>query len=76
MRPNFRHMSAFCFSFFSFVISLNFSFEFKTFLLFMTVAMLSHYQSPVNCRSRNVEGRFMHKVNCHYYFHFPVLEFV
>jgi len=42
----------------------------------MTVAMLSHYQPPVNCRSRNVEGRFMHKVNCHYYFHFPVLEFV
>ena len=33
----------------------------KTFLLFVTVAISSRYQSPVNC-SRNVEGKFMHTV--------------
>jgi hypothetical protein len=27
----------------------------KTFHLFVIAAMLSHYQSPVHCKSRNVE---------------------
>jgi len=48
----------------------------KTFLLFMNVAMLSGYQYPVNCRSRNIEGNFMQKVNYCYYHHFPGLEFM
>jgi len=33
----------------------------KIFLLFVTVAMLPLYQSPVNCSSRNAEGNFTHK---------------
>jgi hypothetical protein len=48
----------------------------KTFLLFVTVAMLSHYQPPVSCRSRNIEENIMHKVNYHYDCHFPGLEFM
>jgi hypothetical protein len=32
--------------------------------------MLLLYQSPVNCRSRNVEGNCRHKVNYRYYCHF------
>jgi hypothetical protein len=47
----------------------------KTFLLFVTVVMLLSYQSPVNCRTRNTEGNFTHKVNYHYYCHIPGLEF-
>jgi hypothetical protein len=46
-------------SFFNFLIrhiTVAFSLTLKTFLLFVTVAMLSHYQSRVNCRSRNIEG--------------------
>jgi len=38
--------------------------------------MLSHYQSPVNCRSRNLDENMMHKVNYHYYCHSPGLEFM
>jgi hypothetical protein len=38
--------------------------------------MLSHYQSPVNSRGRNVVGNFIHKVNYSYYCNFPVLEFI
>ena len=38
------------------------------------VAILSRYQSPVDWRSRNVEGNLMHKVNYHYCCHFPGLE--
>jgi len=48
----------------------------KTFLLFMTEAMLSHYQSAINCSGRNIEGNFMHKVNYSYHHHFPGLEFM
>jgi len=35
----------------------------KTLILFVTVALLS-FLSPVNCRSRKLEGNFTHKVNC------------
>ena len=33
----------------------------KIFILFVTVVMLSRYQPPVNCSSRNAEGNFTHK---------------
>jgi len=36
----------------------------------VTVAKLSLYPSHVNCRSRNLEGNFKHKVNYRYYCHF------
>jgi len=66
-RQNFRHTSAFFFiPFFIFYISrisLNFPSALKTFLLFVTVAILSLYKSNVNCRSRQVEDNFTHKVN-------------
>ena len=39
-------------------------------LSLVTLAMLSLYQSPVNCRSSRVEGNFAHKVNYHYSCHF------
>jgi len=60
-------MSAFFFLFypppiFKFLNSLNIPLVLKTFILFVTVALLS-FLSPVNCRSRKVEGSFMHKVN-------------
>ena len=42
----------------------------KNFLSSTTVAMLSRYQSPVNCRKRNVKENFTHKVNYRYYCHF------
>ena len=45
----------------------------KTFLLFVTLDMLSRYQSTVNCRGRNVEGNFANKVNCRYSCHFAGL---
>ena len=48
----------------------------KTFLLFVNVAMLSLYQSAINCSGRNIEGNFMRKVNYSYHRHFPGLEFM
>ena len=33
----------------------------ETFLTFMTVDMLSHYQSPVKCRSRTAKANFTHQ---------------
>jgi len=48
----------------------------KTFLSFVSVAILLHYQSPVTCRSIKVEGNLVHKVNYHYYCHFSGLEFM
>jgi len=58
-----------------FVASLTFPSIVKTFLLFITIAMLSHYQSPVNSSSGKVLGNFTHKVsNQTYYCHFPSLE--
>jgi hypothetical protein len=66
-RPNSRHTSAFFYfppsPFYISRISLNFPSALKTFLLFVTVAILSIYKSTVNCRSRNVEGNFTHKMN-------------
>ena len=48
----------------------------KTFVLFLTVAILSCYQSPANCRSGNIEGYLVQKMNYCYYRHFPCLEFM
>jgi len=53
---NSRHQSAFLFQFSICRITSTFPLMLKTFHLFVTAAMLSHYQSPVHCRSRNVEG--------------------
>ena len=74
-KTKFPTLISFCFSISICCITLTFPFMLKTFLLFMTVAMLSCYQYPVNCRSRNIEGNFMQKVNYCYYCHFPGLEF-
>ena len=49
------HIS-FCFSISICCITFTFPSLLKTFLSFMTVAMLLRYQYPVNCRSRNIEG--------------------
>jgi hypothetical protein len=54
-------------------VAWTFAVKLKTFLLSMTVAMFSHYQSPVNCRSRNVEENLMKKVNYCYYCQLPGL---
>jgi hypothetical protein len=40
------------------------------------VVTWTQYHGPVSCRSRKVEGNFMHKVNYHYYCNFPGLVFV
>jgi hypothetical protein len=53
---------------------LTFPLMLKTFLLFMTVAMLACYLSAVNCRSRNIKGNFMHNMNYCYHCHFPGIE--
>ena len=45
-------------------------------LLLVTVAMVSLYHSPFNCRSRKVVGSFRHRVNNLQYFHFSGLEFL
>jgi len=67
-------MSAFFFPFSISCVTLNFPATLKTFLLFVTVAMLSSYQSTVNCRGRNVEGNFANKGNCRYSCHFTGLD--
>ena len=54
----------------------DFSWTFRTFLSFVTVAIFSLYHSPVDCRSSNDRGIFRHKVNYRYSFHFPTLEFL
>jgi hypothetical protein len=41
-------------------ITLTFRSTLKTFLLLVTVALLSRYQCAVNCSSRNAEGKFTH----------------
>jgi hypothetical protein len=46
----------------------------KTFLLCMTVAMLSRYLSSVNRRIRNAKGNFTHKVNYRYYCNFQACK--
>lgn len=57
IRPNSQHTLNFFFPFFISHITLNFPSVFKTFL-FVTVTMLSVYQSSVNCWSRKVDGNF------------------
>jgi len=67
-------MSAFFFPFSICRVPLTFPATLKTFLLFVTVDMLSRFQSTVNCRGRNVEGNFTNKVNCRYSCHFTGLD--
>jgi len=62
----FRHMSAFPFPFSICRITLNLPSTLKAVLLFVTVAMLSRYQSHVDCRGTN----FTQKVNYRYSYHF------
>jgi len=57
-------------------VTLNFPPTLKTFVLYVSVAILSRYQSPVSYGSRNEGGNFKHIVNCGYYCHFPDLEFL
>ena len=54
----------------------NFSFDAQNLYLFVTVTLLSRYQSHVICRSRNVVGNFTRKINCRYCCHFSGLEFM
>lgn len=59
----------FFFLFFLFSVSrivLSFPTILKTILLSVTVAMLSCYKFPVNCRSRTVEGTSSHRVKYRY----------
>ena len=74
-RRNSRHTSASFFPFHIYRITLTFPSVLSTFLLIVILAMLSCYQSPVNCRNRNVQGDFTRKMNYRYYSHFPGLEF-
>jgi len=72
-RPNYRHASAF-FLFFNLLFVVTFR-HLKPSFLFVTVAMLSRYQSPIKCKSRKVGSNFIHKMNCCYcYCHFSSLE--
>ena len=75
-RPNSRHTSALFFPFSMCRVTLSFPSTLKTFLLFVTVAMLLGYQPPLNCRSRHVGGNFTHCVNYRYYCHLPGLVFM
>jgi len=74
--PTDRHTSALFFPFSVFRITSTFPSTLKTFLLFVTVAMLSRSHSHVNCRCRIVMGNFTHKMNFHYYCHFSGTAFV
>jgi hypothetical protein len=56
------HISFIFFLFYICCVALTFPSMLKTFLLFLTIAMLSLYQSPVICRSRDVEGNLMYTV--------------
>ena len=55
-RSNSRHTSSSSFPFDFYRITLAFPSTLKTFLLFVTVVILSRYQSPTNCRSRKLWG--------------------
>ena len=72
-RPNSRHTSAFLLTFSIYLIT--FSFKAKNLPLFVTVTILPRNQSPVNCRSRNVEGNVTHIANYCQQCHFPDLQF-
>ena len=67
--PSARHTSAFFFPFSVFRITLTFPSTLKTFLLFVTVAMLSRSHSRVNCRCRIVKGNFTHKMSLSFFRH-------
>jgi len=57
---SFRYML----TFFHFLLHhTTFLFDAQNLLLFITLAILSLYQSPVYCRYRKVRGNFTHKVN-------------
>ena len=58
-RPNSRHTSSFFFSIFYWLYLFKFSSTFISFLLFITVAMLSRFQSSAHCRIRHVGGIFI-----------------
>ena len=75
-RPNCRRTSHLYLPFSIFRVALTSLSTPRTFLLFVTVAMLSFYRSPVNSTIRNADGNFTHKENCRYYCHFPGLEFM
>ena len=66
-------------AFFTFIIchiSLTFPSTLKTFHIFVTVAMLSRCQSPVNCRNRNAQDNCKQNANYRYYCNFLGLEFM
>jgi hypothetical protein len=65
----FRHTSSFFVPFSVCRITVTFPSTPKAFLLFVTVAMLSHFLSPVNRRSIKAEGNFTHKMNRESTFH-------
>jgi hypothetical protein len=69
-RPISRHRSGFIFS--VFYLSYHFKFSFDSQNL-SSILDGSHVitLSPVNCRSRNVEGNITYKVNYRYYCNFP-----
>jgi small-conductance mechanosensitive channel len=75
-RPNFRQKSDFFFQFSICRIVITFPSTLNAFHLYVTVATLSCYQSPVNGRRKNEERNFTHKVNYRYCCHFPGLEFM
>jgi len=75
-RQNYRHMSDLLFSFSVCHITITYPSTLKTLLLFLIVAMLSRYHSPVNCGSSKVESNFTHKINYRYCCHCAGLEFV
>jgi hypothetical protein len=75
-RPYSVYMSAFFFPLYICHVTLIFSSTLKTIVLFVTVAMLSLNQSPINCRNSNVEGNVRHKKNYHHYGHFLGPEFL
>jgi len=59
--PNFRCRSACIFTFIICHITLTFPSTLKIFPIFVNVAMLSRYQSPAKCISRNIEGNCRQK---------------
>jgi len=60
-KPNSNTWQLYCFHFLLLVSLLTLPLMLETFLTFMTVDMLSHYQSPVKCRSRTAKANFTHQ---------------
>ena len=75
-RPNCRRTSHLYLPFSIFRVALTSPSTPRTFLLFVTVVVLSFYPSPVNSTIRNADGNFTHKENCRYYCHSPGVEFM